>query len=61
MPGQGAHAPFVVIARSDCDAAILSIPLLGIASSLPLLAMTTGAMTTGDNDNRAHAGVTAVQ
>jgi hypothetical protein len=32
----------VVIARSDSDAAILFILLLGIASSLPLLAMTTG-------------------
>jgi hypothetical protein len=42
-----ADEPFVVIARSDSDAAILFTPLLGIASSLPLLAMTTGAMTTG--------------
>jgi len=45
----GADEPFVVIApvviaRSDSDAAILFIPLLGIASSLPLLAMTTGLM-----------------
>jgi hypothetical protein len=48
----GADGPFVVIApavivRSDSDAAILFIPLLGIASSLALLAMTAGAMTTG--------------
>jgi hypothetical protein len=39
--------PFVVIARSDSDAAILSIPLLEIALSLALLAMTAGAMTAG--------------
>ena len=36
--------PLVVIARSDSDAAILSIPRLGIASSLSLLAMTTVLM-----------------
>jgi hypothetical protein len=47
----GADEPFVVIApvviaRSDSDAAILFIPRQGIASSLPLLAMTMGR-----NDN----------
>jgi hypothetical protein len=44
MPGLGADEPFVVIARSGSDAAILFIPLRGIASSLSLLAMTTGLM-----------------
>jgi hypothetical protein len=54
MPGS-VDEPFVVIARSDSDAAILFITRLGIASSLPLLAMTTGG-----NDNQAHAGVPSV-
>jgi hypothetical protein len=37
----------VVIARSDSDVAIPFIPLLGIASSLPLLTMTAEAVTAG--------------
>jgi hypothetical protein len=40
----GTDEPFAVIARSDSDAAILFIPLLEKASSLSLLAMTTGLM-----------------
>jgi hypothetical protein len=46
MPGR-ADEPFFVIARSDSDAAILFIRLLGIASSLPLFAMTTGCSRRG--------------
>jgi hypothetical protein len=57
MHKRDAHLPTViapaviapaVIARSDSDAAILFTPLPGIASSLSLLAMTTGR-----NDNGA--------
>jgi hypothetical protein len=39
-----AGRPLVVVARSNRDAAILFTKLLGIASSLPVLAMTTGLM-----------------
>jgi hypothetical protein len=50
MPGR-ADELFVGIARSDSDAAILFIPLLGIASSLPLRAMTIGLMPVRHQDS----------